>query len=83
VTTETGTKFAGHQIVIKTIDPHLTDVAHADDAVTHAPSLQPCLRDNECSQQQLVRLVGYRGPVADLSAWDRQRRLQAALQGVS
>lgn len=42
---------------------------------------QPCLRDNECSRQQLVRLVGYRGPSVDTAAsWDRLRRQQAAIQ---
>jgi hypothetical protein len=41
---------------------------------------QPCLRDNECSQQQLLRLVGYRGPVVASPSWDRLRREQAALQ---
>lgn len=47
-----------------------------------APSVlsAPCLRDNECSQQQLVRLVGYRSPIAVNGSVERLRRAQAALQ---
>ncbi len=48
---------------------------------TTAQQLPFCLRHNESSQQQLVRLVGYRGPSVDTAAsWDRLRRQQAALQ---
>jgi hypothetical protein len=76
---------AGHidakQIIVRAVDPRLPN-AIDQDAGAGSPTLQR-LRDNECSQQQLVRLVGYRGPVIDLTAWDRQRRLQAALQGAS
>lgn len=66
---------------IDTIELSLT-LAPAATAVS-ATSQQPqrCLRDNESSQQQLVRLVGYRGPsVSTAASWERLRREQAALQ---
>jgi hypothetical protein len=55
------------------------------DTAAQGPALVPdpapiCLRDNECSQQQLVRLVGYRGPMVASTSWDNLRRQQAALQ---
>lgn len=58
-----------------TTEPH----SIAPNAIAAPQPLQPCLRDNECSQQQLVRLVGYRGPtVSTAASWDRLRRAQAA-----
>jgi hypothetical protein len=64
------------------LDLTIAPNAAAGSTTVHAISqhLQPCLRDNECSQQQLVRLVGYRGPVVASPSWDRLRREQAALQ---
>ncbi len=66
-------------------DRQIVDAADLDPAIAPdatdegATQRQPCLRDNECSQQQLVRLVGYRGPVPASTSWDRLRREQAAL----
>lgn len=57
----------------------IAPAANAHGAMSQQP--QRCLRDNESSQQQLVRLVGYRGPtVSTAASWDRLRREQAALQ---
>lgn len=70
------------QILVRAVDPPLPNAIDHDNAGAGSPTLQR-LRDNECSQQQLVRLVGYRGPVTDLTAWGRQRRLQTALQDAS
>jgi hypothetical protein len=67
--------------IIDTIELNLTIAPTATQP--NAISQQPprCLRDNESSQQQLVRLVGYRGPaVSTAASWDRLRREQAALQ---
>lgn len=81
MTDETGNNDVRDTLIVSTAALNLTI---APDAHIGAPLLhQPltCLRDNECSQQQLVRLVGYRGPSVDTAAsWDRLRRQQAALQ---
>lgn len=81
VTDETGNNDVHHRLIVDTADSRLTIAPHAiaDSAVS--VKAQPCLRHNECSQQQLVRLVGYRGPaVSSAASWDRLRREQAALQ---
>jgi len=67
--------------IIDTIELNLTIAPSATqpNVISQQPPL--CLRDNESSQQQLVRLVGYRGPaVSTAASWDRLRREQAALQ---
>lgn len=74
---------AGHSdvrddLIIDTTELQLTIAPNTPAASTEP---QRCLRDNESSQQQLVRLVGYRGPaVSTAASWDRLRREQAALQ---
>lgn len=81
MTDETGNNEVRDTLIVSTAALNLAIAPDAHVGVT--TSLQPlsCLRDNECSQQQLVRLVGYRGPAVDTAAsWDRLRRQQAALQ---
>lgn len=81
MTDETGNNDVHHRLIVDTADLSLTIASRAIAEGTVSVKSQPCLRDNECSQQQLVRLVGYRGPaVASAASWDRLRREQAALQ---
>lgn len=84
VTYGTGNNDFQDRSIIEAAELHLTmapDAAVAG-AVSERAMPQPCLRDNECSQQQLVRLVGHRDPAVSAAAsWDRIRREQAALQG--
>lgn len=80
MTIETGNNDVRDNLIIDTAELHLTLAAdgRVGGAMQHP---QPSLRDNECSQQQLVRLVGYRGPItASEASWDRLRRQQAALK---
>ncbi|WP_398483015.1 hypothetical protein [Tardiphaga sp.] len=78
---ETGNNEVRDTLIVNTAELRVTiapDVRSTAAALKQTPS---CLRDNECSQQQLVRLVGYRGPSVDTAAsWDRLRRQQAALR---
>jgi hypothetical protein len=80
VTDETGNNDVRDQSIVNTADLRLTIVPDVIVGGTMSHMPQVCLRDNECSQQQLVRLVGYRGPaVSTAASWDRLRREQAAL----
>lgn len=83
----TGNNDFQDRLIVDAAELHLTIAPEATVAGATSPHVMsqqphPCLRDNECSQQQLVRLVGYRGPaVSTAASWDRLRREQAALQG--
>lgn len=80
MTDETGNNEVHHRLIVDTADLRATIAPRATADGAASVKAQPCLRDNECSQQQLVRLVGYRGPaVSSAASWDRLRREQAAL----
>lgn len=81
MTDETGNNEVRDTLIVSTAALNLTIAPDATVGAVMSQQPQSCLRDNECSQQQLVRLVGYRGPSVDTAAsWDRLRRQQAALQ---
>lgn len=83
MTDVTGNNGVHDALIVNTAELHVTIVPHSNgSAMSQQPPL--CLRDNECSQQQLVRLVGHRDPaVSSAASWERLRRVQAALQGAS
>ncbi|QUS39753.1 hypothetical protein RPMA_13570 [Tardiphaga alba] len=60
-----------------TIAPRDPTHVIANTTVATPQQTSRCLRDNECSPQQLVRLIGSRSPPVTPLSWERLRQQQA------